>query len=124
MDRMKNVMMGNTKSHRHNLFLDKRELEQCNLLDLLFGRNMNSRLQQLNNPNFLGDENKWYTVVGKLNETVFLKFFSQADPKLKEVLILQDMDIMSMMYSIFVLFPETCIHRLEVIYILYLIFYR
>jgi len=112
MDRMKNVMMGNTKSHRHNLFLDKRELEQINL-GLLYCRIKNSRLWQLSNPNFFGDGNKHFTVVRKLNDAVLLKFLSHADPQLKKALDLDSPENLDMMYTILVLFPETFIHRFE-----------
>ena len=119
--RMMNVMMGKTKSRRHNLFLVKRELDQCalGLIGPLYLHN--SRLQQLSNPNFLGDQDTWYIVVNKLSDIVFSKFFSHADPQLKKVVDIIG-DKISMMYSIYVLFPETFIHRFEVNYPLYLTF--
>ena len=116
MDRMKDVMMGKTKSQRHDLFLDGREWEKCdpgNPCILYDSENKNSRLQQLSNPNFLGDADKWFIVIKQLRDIVFLKFLSQADPELKKV---EDIlgDMMFMMYSICVLFPETFTHFLEV----------
>ena len=107
LDRMKNVLMVKTKSRRHELFLDKKEWECSTSIGV-----RNSRLIQLINP---------YVVIelgligAKLEETVFLKFLRQADPQLKKVANILG-DHMPMKYSLYVLVPETFIHKLEVIY--------
>ena len=112
---MKNVLMGKTKSRRHELFLDKKEWE-CSTSIVIGVRN--SRLIQLINP---------YVVIGlgligaKLEETVFFKFLRQGDPQLKKVANILGKN-MPMKYSLYVLVPETFIHKLEVIYQLCLTF--
>ena len=107
LDRMKNVLMGKTKSRRHELFLDKKEWECSTSIGV-----RNSRLIQLINPYVVGG----LGLIGtKLTDTVFLKFLSQADPQLKKVANILG-DKMPMNYSLYVLVPETIIHKLEVIY--------
>ena len=104
-ERMKNVMRGKTKSRRHELFLDKRERERCS-------GNETSRLYQLSNPGYLGGGGEKDTIVIKqLIETVFVKYFSHADPKLKKL-----GHKIAFVYTSCVLFPETFIHQLEVIH--------
>ena len=100
LDRMKNVMMGETKSKRHDLFL-------ANPSD--------SRLAELVNPSFLGVDNEVLNIVTlQLRETVFTKFFQQADSRLKDMGVVNQFALASM-YSLCVLFPETFIHQLEVL---------
>ena len=102
---MKNVMKGKTKSRRHELFLDKRERERCNGSET-------SRLYQLSNPGYLGGGGEKDTIVIKqLIETVFIKYFDQADSKLQKL----GQEI-AVRYTSCVLFPETFIHQLEVIH--------
>ena len=104
---MKNVMMGKTKSLRHDLFL---EIPKDSIyLD------KNSRLRQLLNHHFMGMK-VFGIVTDQLEETVFRKFLPQADPNLKKIRVLNPVD-MALMYSVCVLFPETCIHQLEVNYL-------
>ena len=100
---MKNVMRGKTKSRRHELFLDKRERERCS-------GNETSRLYQLSNPGYLGGGGEKDTIVIKqLIETVFVKYFHQADSELKKL-----GPKIAFVYTSCVLFPETFIHQLEV----------
>ena len=102
---MKNVMKGKTKSRRHELFLDKRERERCNGSET-------SRLYQLSNPGYLGGGGEKDTIVIKqLIETVFIKYFDQADSKLQKL-----GQKIAFVYTSCVLFPETFIHQLEVIH--------
>ena len=103
---MKNVMMGKIKSQRHDLFLNNPS---------------DSRLAELINPSFLGVDNEVLNIVTlQLRETVFTKFFQQADPRLKDMGVVNQFALASM-YSLCVLFPETFIHRFEVYY--YIIHY-
>ena len=107
---MKNVLMAKTKSRRHDLFLDKKEWQWS----ASSSRVKNSRLSQLMNL-YLVEEHHGTAIGFALGETVFLKFLSQADPQLRKVVT----DLgkqMPVMYSLYVLFPETLIHKLEVIY--------
>ena len=102
-ERMKNVMNGRRNSLRHELFLDKRERERCS-------GNETSRLYQLSNPGYLGGGGEKDTIVIKqLIETVFVKYFNQADSKLKKLGHKIAFD-----YTSCVLFPETFIHQLQV----------
>ena len=110
---MKDVMMGKTKSRRHDLFLDKEEWQWSAFTEV-----KNSRLIQLMNP-YLEDEQQGIAI--KLGKTVFLKFLTQANPQLIKVASNLG-DLMPMMYSFYVLVPETFIHKLEVIYQLCLTF--
>jgi len=99
---MKNVMKGKKKSRRHELFLDKRERERCNGSET-------SRLYQLSNPGYLGGGGEKDTIVIKqLIETVFIKYFDQADSKLQKL-----GQKIAFVYTSCVLFPETFIHQLE-----------
>lgn len=101
--RMKDVMKGKRKSRRHELFLDKRERERCNGSET-------SRLYQLSNPGYLGGGGEKDTIVIKqLIETVFIKYFDQADFKLQQL-----GQKIAFVYTSCVLFPETFIHQLEV----------
>merc|ERR1719308_17723 len=97
---MVNVMKGKVDSRRHQLFLDKKEREQCN-------GNETSKLYQMSNPGFLGGGGEKDTMVIKeLIETVFNRHFHEADPKL------QDLGKSSaFVYTNCVLFPETFIHQ-------------
>ena len=100
---MKDVMKGKRKSRRHELFLDKRERERCNGSET-------SRLYQLSNPGYLGGGGEKDTIVIKqLIETVFIKYFDQADFKLQQL-----GQKIAFVYTSCVLFPETFIHQLEV----------
>ena len=104
---MKNVMMGKTKSLRHDLFLE-------NPKDSIY-LDKNSGLRQLLNPHFMGMK-VFGLVTYHLEETVFPKFLPQADPNLKKIRVLNPVELASM-YSMLILFPETCIHQLEVNYL-------
>ena len=76
-DHMIKVMRGVVKSRRHDLFLDKRERDQCSGSET-------SRLYQLSNPGFLGGGQEKDTVVIKqLKDRVFMINFHPADTKLK-----------------------------------------
>ena len=96
---MKNVMKGRTKSRRHELFLER---EPCN----------GSETSRLSNPGYLDGGGEKDTIVFKqLIETVFIKYFDQADSKLQKL----GQEI-AVGYTSCVLFPETFIHQLEVIH--------
>ena len=70
---MKKVMRGVVKSRRHDLFLDKREREQCSGSET-------SRLYQLSNPGFLGGGGEKDTaVITHLRDRVFLENFQEAN---------------------------------------------
>ena len=98
-------MIGKTKSRRHDLFLDKKEWERSSY------HGINYRLGQLMNPHLNYAQQKNAIELGK---AVFFKFFIQADPQLKKVA--NDLEnFMPMKYSLFVLVPETYIHKFEVI---------
>jgi len=102
-DHMVKVMKGVVKSRRHDLFLDKREREQCSGSET-------SRLYQLSNPGFLGGGGEKDTVViTHLRDMVFMEYFNQADPKLVELGIGS-----AFLYANCVLFPETFIHQHQV----------
>ena len=106
---MKNVLMAKTKSRRHDLFLDKEEWQWSAFTEV-----KNSRLIQLMNP-YLKEEQNWIAIGIVLRKTVFPEFMIQADPQLKKVV--NDLgEQMPAMYSLYVLFPETIIHKLEVNY--------
>ena len=96
-------MSNKTKSRRHDLFLDKKERERCSGSET-------SRLYQLSNPGFLGGGGEKDTVVIKqLIDTVFMKYFHEADPRLRRI-----GDSKAFIYTSCVLFPETFIHQLKV----------
>ena len=100
---MRNVMSNKTKSRRHDLFLDKKERERCSGSET-------SRLYQLSNPGFLGGGGEKDTVVIKqLIDTVFMKYFHEADPRLRRI-----GNSKAFIYTSCVLFPETFIHQLKV----------
>eukprot|EP00092_Neocalanus_flemingeri_P007418 GFUD01008011.1.p1 GENE.GFUD01008011.1~~GFUD01008011.1.p1 ORF type:complete len:2535 (+),score=676.26 GFUD01008011.1:509-8113(+) len=102
-DHMVKVMKGVVKSRRHDLFLDKRERDQCSGSET-------SRLYQLSNPGFLGGGGEKDTVVIKhLIDRVFMVNFQQADHKLKELGAGS-----AFVYTSCVLFPETFIHQHQV----------
>ena len=102
-DHMIKVMRGVVKSRRHDLFLDKRERDQCSGSET-------SRLYQLSNPGFLGGGGEKDTVVIKhLIHRVFMVNFHQADAKLRELGISS-----AFVYTSCVLFPETFIHQHQV----------
>ena len=103
---MKNVWMGKTKSRRHALFLNNGWWEWSSYPGI------NCRLGQLMNP-YLEDEQ--HRIAIELGKAVFLKFLTQADPKLSKVASNLG-DMMPKMYSLYVLVPETIIHKLEVNY--------
>ena len=103
---MKNVWMGKTKSRRHALFLNNGWWEWSSYPGI------NCRLGQLMNP-YLEDEQ--HRIAIELGKAVFLKFLTQADPKLSKVASNLG-DMMPKMYSLYVLVPETMIHKLEVNY--------
>jgi len=99
-EHMKKVMRGVVKSRRHDLFLDKREREQCSGSET-------SRLYQLSNPGFLGGGGEKDTaVITHLRDRVFMEYFEKADPKLRELGIGS-----AFLYANCVLFPETFIHQ-------------
>ena len=101
---MKKVMRGVVKSRRHDLFLDKREREQCSGSET-------SRLYQLSNPGFLGGGGEKDTaVITHLRDRVFLEYFQEADPRVRDVGIES-----AFLYANCVLFPETFIHQHQVI---------
>ena len=100
---MKKVMKGVVKSRRHDLFLDKKERDQCSGSET-------SMLNQLSNPGFLGGGGEKDTVVIKhLIDRVFMKFFHEADPKLMKL-----GTETAFVYTSCVLFPETFIHQHQV----------
>ena len=97
------VMKGIVKSRRHELFLDKRERDQCSGSET-------SLLYQLSNPGFLGGGGEKDTVVIKhLIDRVFLIYFHDSDPRLKEL-----GSGSAFVYTSCVLFPETFIHQHQV----------
>ena len=102
-DHMTKVMKGVVKSRRHDLFLDKRERDQCSGSET-------SRLYQLSNPGFLGGGGEKDTVVIKhLIDRVFMVNFHLADSKLRDLGISS-----AFVYTSCVLFPETFIHQHQV----------
>ena len=102
-EHMVKVMKGTVKSRRHDLFLDKREREQCSGSET-------SRLYKLSNPGFLGGGGEKDTVVIKhLIDRVFMVHFKEADPKLREL-----GRSSAFVYTSCVLFPETFIHQHQV----------
>jgi len=102
-EHMKKVMKGVVKSRRHDLFLDKRERDQCSGSET-------SRLYQLSNPGFLGGGGEKDTVVIKhLIDKVFMEYFHEADTKLMEL-----GNGTAFVYTSCVLFPETFIHQHQV----------
>ena len=104
-DHMVKVMRGVVKSRRHDLFLDKRERDQCSGSET-------SRLYQLSNPGFLGGGGQKDTVVIKhLIDRVFMVHFKQAEQKLKELGTGS-----AFVYTSCVLFPETFIHQHQVVH--------
>ena len=104
-DHMVKVMRGVVKSRRHDLFLDKRERDQCSGSET-------SRLYQLSNPGFLGGGGEKDTVVIKhLIDRVFMVHFKQAEQKLKELGTGS-----AFVYTSCVLFPETFIHQHQVVH--------
>ena len=83
--------------------LDNKEWERCSASET-------SRLYQLSNPGFLGGGGEKDTVVIKqLIDTVFMKYFHEADPRLRRI-----GDSKAFIYTSCVLFPETFIHQLKV----------
>ena len=68
---LRKVMEGSVQSKRHKLFLDRRERECCSGIEIL-----SSRLYQLSNPGFLGDQD-WSIVVSELMENVFKKYLDE-----------------------------------------------
>lgn len=102
-EHMVKVMKGVVKSRRHDLFLDKRERDQCSGSET-------SRLYQLSNPGFLGGGGEKDTVVIKhLIDRVFMVHFHEADHKLIEL-----GNGSAFVYTSCVLFPETFIHQHQV----------
>jgi len=102
-EHMVKVMKGVVKSRRHDLFLDKRERDQCSGSET-------SRLYQLSNPGFLGGGGEKDTVVIKhLIDRVFMVHFHEADHKLTEL-----GSGSAFVYTSCVLFPETFIHQHQV----------
>jgi hypothetical protein len=68
-ERMLEVMSGRYHSRRHELFLDKKEREQCN-------GNRTSYLHQLSNPGFLGGGGEKDSAVLRHLIDFFLVIFS------------------------------------------------
>ena len=102
-EHMVKIMKGIVKSRRHELFLDKRERDQCSGSET-------SRLYQLSNPGFLGGGGEKDTVVIKhLIDRVFMIHFHDSDPRLKEL-----GSGSAFVYTSCVLFPETFIHQHQV----------
>ena len=102
-EHMVKVMKGVVKSRRHDLFLDKRERDQCSGSET-------SRLYQLSNPGFLGGGGEKDTMVIKhLIDRVFMVHFHEADHKLIEL-----GNGSAFVYTSCVLFPETFIHQHQV----------
>ena len=98
-EHMVKIMKGTTSSTRHELFMVKRERNQCSGSEI-------SRLHQLSNPCFLdGDGEKDLRVIKYLIDHVFMMNFPQSDPRLMEL----GTDS-AFVYTSCVLFPETFIH--------------
>ena len=99
------VMKGQMKSKRHQLFLVRKERERCSGSET-------SRLYQLSNPGYLGGGGvKDTSVIQYLMDEIYRVNLQQADPKLR---MLRGAEEMAFSYCSCVLFPETFIHQHEV----------
>ena len=95
-------MRGDFESHRHDLFLERQEREQCSGFRL-------SRLHRLSNPGYLGAGGKMDSAVIAWLEEVFEANVNTAEEKLQ---VIVDKSV-GFTYATAVLFPETFIHQQE-----------
>ena len=101
-ERMEEIMRGDFESHRHDLFLERQEREQCSGFRL-------SRLHSLSNPGYLGAGGKIDSAVIAWLEEVFEANVNTAEEKLQ---VIVDKSV-GFTYATAVLFPETFIHQQE-----------